>query len=63
MAANYTAIILCPFIIDAARKLFANHSERFGFILNASVAIIVTIVAFIGQKDFALGLDSSYYNK
>ena len=63
MAANYTAIILCPFIIDAARKLFANHSERFGFILNASVAIIVTIVAFIGRKDFALGLDSSYYNK
>lgn len=63
MAANYTAIILCPFIIGAARKLFANHSEQFGFILNASVAAIVTLIAFIGKKDFALGLDNSYYDK
>ena len=63
MAANYTAIILCPFIIGAVRKIFANHSEQFGFILNASVAAIVTVIAFIGKKDFALGLDNSYYDK
>ena len=59
MAANYTAIILCPFIINAARRLFASHSEQFGFILNASVAAVVTLIAFIGRRDFALGLDKS----
>lgn len=63
MAANYTAIILCPFIINAARRLFASHSEQFGFILNASVAAVVTLIAFIGRRDFALGLDKSYYEK
>jgi hypothetical protein len=63
MAANYTAIILCPFIIGAARKIFATHSEQFGFILNASMAAVVTLIAFIGKKDFALGLDNSYYDK
>ena len=63
MAANYTAIILCPFIIGAARKIFASHSEQFGFILNASIAAVVTLIAFIGKKDFALGLDNSYYDK
>lgn len=63
MAANYTAIILCPFIINAARRLFASHSEQFGFILNTSVAAVVTLIAFIGRRDFALGLDKSYYEK
>ena len=63
MAANYTAIILCPFIINAARRLFASHSEQFGFILNASVAAVVTLIAFIGRRDFALARDKSYYEK
>lgn len=63
MAANYTAIILCPFIINAARKLFANQTEQFGFLFNGVLAAIVTLIAFIGKKDFALGLDSSYYSK
>ena len=63
MAANYTAIILCPFIINAARRLFASHSEQFGFILNASVAAVVTLRACSGRRDFALGLDKSYYEK
>lgn len=63
MAANYTAIILCPFIINAARKLFANQTEQFGFLFNGVLAAIVTLIAFMGKKDFALGLDSSYYSK
>lgn len=63
MAANYTAIILCPFIIDAARKLFNNHTQTFGFTLCTVVAAVVTIVLFIGRSDFALGLDKSYYEK
>lgn len=63
MASNYTAIILCPFIINAARKLFANQTEQFGFLFNGVLAAIVTLIAFMGKKDFALGLDSSYYSK
>lgn len=63
MAANYTAIILCPFIINAARKLFANQTEQFGFLFNGVLAAIVTLITFMGKKDFALGLDSSYYSK
>lgn len=61
MAANYIAIILCPFIIDFARKIVHSHSHTFGFALNALVAAVVTVVAFMGRKDFALGLDNSYY--
>jgi len=61
MAANYTAIILCPFIIDLARKLLHAHSENFGFALNAVIAAITTIVVIFKGKDFALGLDKSYY--
>ena len=63
MAANYTAIILCPFIINAARKLFANQSEQFGFIFNGAIAAIVALIVLIGRRDFALGLDESYYSK
>lgn len=62
MAANYIAIILCPFIIDFARKIAHNNSDTFGFALNAFVAAIVAFVAFFGRGDFVLGLDKSYYS-
>lgn len=62
MAANYIAIILCPFIIDAARRLTGSSSHTFGFTLNAIVAAIVTLVALTGRGDFVMGLDKSYYN-
>ena len=62
MAANYIAIILCPFIIDAARRLTGSSSHTFGFTLNAIVAAIVTLVALAGRGDFVMGLDKSYYN-
>ena len=63
MAANYTAIILCPFIIDFVKKIIDSHSATFSFTLNTIVAAIVTIAAFIWRQDFALGLDKSYYEK
>lgn len=62
MAANYIAIILCPFIIEAAHKLFATQSISFSFGLCAVVAAVTTLIAFIGKSDFALGLDKSYYS-
>ena len=62
MAANYIAIILCPFIIDAARRFFGSSSHTFGFTLNAIVAAIVTVVTLVGRDDFVMGLDKSYYN-
>ena len=61
MAANYIAIILCPFIIDFARKIVHSHSHTFGFALNAIIAAIVAFVALLGRRDFVLGLDKSYY--
>lgn len=63
MAANYIAIILCPFIIDFARKIAHTSSHTFGFALNAAVAAIITIIALLNRNDFALGLDKSYYEK
>jgi Na+/melibiose symporter-like transporter len=62
MAANYIAIILCPFMIDFARKIVHSNSETFGFSLNAIVTIILAIVALVGRQNFVLGLDSSYYS-
>ena len=62
MAANYIAIILCPFIIDAARRVTHRHSHTFGFALNGIIAAIVTVVAIAGKHDFVMGLDKSYYN-
>lgn len=62
MAANYIAIILCPFIIDFARKIVHSHSHTFGFALNAIIAAIVAFVALLGRRDFVLGLDKSYYS-
>lgn len=62
MAANYIAIILCPFIIDAVRKLFATQNISFSFGICAAVAAVTTLIAFIGKSDFALGLDKSYYS-
>ncbi len=62
MASNYIAIILCPFIIDAVRKLFATQSISFSFGICAVVAAVTTLIAFIGKSDFALGLDKSYYS-
>ena len=63
MAANYFAIILCPFIIDAFRRLFGNHSETFPFMLNAVIAGLMCLVAIVGRKNFVLGLDKSYYDQ
>lgn len=62
MAANYIAIILCPFMIDFARKIVHSNSETFGFSLNAIVTTILAIVALVGRQNFVLGLDSSYYS-
>ena len=63
MAANYLAIILCPFIIDLVRRAAHTSSHTFGFALNAVVAALITIVALFTRKDFAMGLDESYYTK
>lgn len=61
MAANYTAIILCPFIIDGLRKLFDNHNVTFSFSINAIITGILTLIVIFARKNFALGLDKSYY--
>lgn len=63
MAANYLAIILCPFIIEFVRKVVDTSSHTFGFALNAVVAALITIVALFTRNDFAMGLDESYYTK
>lgn len=63
MSANYLAIILCPFIVDAVRYLFHDQSKTFPFMLNGFIAVVALVVALLWRNNFVLGLDNSYYNE
>ncbi len=55
MSVNYLAIMICPFIIDLFQHLFATHSNRFPFIFNAVLTLIVTLWAYRKRKTFIFG--------
>lgn len=63
MAMNYLAVMICPFIVDLFRRMFATHSERFPFFFNAALALGVVLLAFFRRDNFTLGLDDSYYKR
>ncbi len=63
MSANYLAIILCPFIVDAARYLLHDQSKTFPFMFNGIVAVATLIIALLWRNNFVLGLDNSYYTE
>ena len=63
MAANYLAIVVCPFIIEGFRDIFHTKSELFPFILNGVILAIMFAVALFARRNWTLGLDESYYSK
>lgn len=61
MSVNYLAVMVCPFIVDLFRHLFATHSDRFPFFLNAVLAAAAAVLIWFRRDNFTLGLDDSYY--
>lgn len=63
MAVNYLSVMVCPFIVDSFRWLLHAHGERFPFVFNAALTVMVFIAAWIGRNGYTFGLDRSYYGK
>ncbi len=62
MAANYLAVMICPFLIDGVRHLFHTTSNEFPFLLNSILALCVTIAAISYRKrSFTFGLENKYF--
>ncbi len=61
MAMNYLAVMLCPFLTDLFRTPFHTHGDRFPFLFNAVLALILTAVTWWRRGSFTLGLDEIYY--
>lgn len=63
MAVNYLSVMVCPFIVDSFRWLLHAHGERFPFVFNAALTVMVFIAAWIGRNGYTFGLDRTYYGK
>ena len=50
MAVNYLAIVVAPFLIEFANRLVNTTSYRFGFLLNALVALVLAIITLFSFK-------------
>lgn len=61
MAMNYFAVLCCPFLIELFRDLFHTTSNRFPFLFNAALVLIVALVTLWKRGNFTLGLEESYY--
>ncbi len=61
MTANYVAIVICPFVVDALRRVFDARGEEFPFIANGVIVTVMAIIALFNHNGFVLGLDKSYY--
>ena len=61
MAMNYLAVMACPFVVDFLRHLFHAQGDRFPFLLNALLTLILAAAAGLRRNRFTLGLDASYY--
>ena len=62
MTVNYVAVVVCPFVVDFAEKIFRQKDESFPFVAGAVLVAMVALLSRIMQKSFVLGLDESYYN-
>ena len=60
MAVNYLAIMVCPFIMDMFQHLFGIQSERFPFLFNASLVVVITIWIYFKQSSFIFGVPFEY---
>ncbi|MEG2771290.1 MAG: MFS transporter [Alistipes sp.] len=63
LSVNYLAVMICPFAIDLFRKVFDTPSERFPFLFNATLVLMVAVFTWFHRDNFTLGLDTSYYKK
>ena len=61
MTVNYVAVVVCPFVVDFAEKLFRQKEESFPFVASAVLVAMVALLSLILRKSFVLGLDESYY--
>lgn len=61
MAMNYLAVMACPFVVDFLRHLFHAQGDRFPFLLNALLTLILAAAAGLRRNRFTLGLDAFYY--
>ncbi|MBO4936522.1 MAG: MFS transporter [Alistipes sp.] len=61
MTVNYIAVVVCPFVVDFAEKLFRQKEESFPFVASAVLVAMVALLSLILRKSFVLGLDESYY--
>lgn len=50
MVMNYVAIVLAPFVMDAAQMFFHTKSEQFPFVLNGVVATLFAVLLFFRRK-------------
>ena len=50
MVMNYVAILLAPFVMDAAQMLFHTKSQQFPFAMNMIVSTFFAVVYFFGRK-------------
>ena len=62
MTVNYVAVVVCPFVVDFAEKLFRQKEESFPFVASAVLVAMVALLSLILRKSFVLGLDESYYH-
>ncbi len=62
LSANYSAIVLSPFIIDGLRSLLhAGHVKTFAFIVCFVLLIGYTVITYLFRKKFAFSISKSYY--
>lgn len=61
MTMNYVAVVVCPFVVDFAERIFRQKEESFPFVASAVVVAMVALLSLIMRKSFVLGLDESYY--
>lgn len=62
LSANYIAIVVAPFIIDAVRSCFGGFDKGgFAFLMNLVLSIVFWVVAIINRKGFAFAIPESYY--
>lgn len=62
MTVNYVAVVVCPFVVDFAERLFRQKEESFPFVASAVLVAMVAFLSLLMRKSFVLGLDDSYYS-
>lgn len=57
---NYIAVTVAPFIIDQLRALFGTHSDKFPFLVNLIMVLIVTVLSYFYRQSFVFKSSDDY---